>query len=330
MTIKEIAKEVGVSSSAVSHVLNGRNHKVSEKKGKEIEDALKKHHYHRNGLVRAMKEKRTWSLAVLLPSIRFSFYAEILESIENEARQRGYHVYMLQTKGDREIIRTELKHLQERRVDGYIVMPDHHDRDIYQELLDQRDPFVIVDSYIEGLAAPYVDTDDKEGGRMIAQHLCDRGHCQFLILAAAKNDLSPMATGRLKGYLEVLDEAGIPPEDIHIFHGGLYINDGITSVQQALDQKLRFTAVIGMTDMVAIGATQALLKAGLSIPQDVAVAGYGHIDQGQLMTPSLTTVHQHPEVMGEKVTDLLIQIIENKKKPDSVIILQDLVIGEST
>jgi DNA-binding LacI/PurR family transcriptional regulator len=234
ITLKQIAQQVGVTTSAVSHVLNGREGKLGEKKRESIQNLLQEHRYQRNGLVHALQSKRTHSIGVLLPSVRFTFYAHILEAMEVRARECGYHVFLTQTHSRAEEIRSEINHLRERRVDGVVVVPSQQDVDVYRDLLAAGERVVFIDSYIKGLEVPWVDSDDYAGASMAAKHLLDAGHTRFLILAAVSQDRTPMAIQRLKGFLDTLGNAGIAKSEIRIQRNGLDVDHGYESTSIAL------------------------------------------------------------------------------------------------
>jgi len=328
ITINQIAEEVGVSRSAVSHVLNGRGAKVGESTRKEIEAVLQRHRYQRNGLVRALKAKRTFSLGVLLPSVRFSFYAQILDAMEVRARAQGYHLVMVQTHMDSGIIRSEIEHLRERRVDGFVVVPGHKEAEIYEWLKNSGDPLVFLDSHIDGLEIPYIDSDDRQGAVLAASHLLQAGHRKFLIHAAEEADRSPMALERLAGSYETLKAGGA--KSIHVCRDGLFIEEGYRAVRSALDAGIKFTAVISSTDMAAIGAIRALQDAGLSVPDDVAVIGHGNLEEGKYITPALSTIHQSPDKMGAGAFELMMELLNSKGTPAPKIIPPELILRRST
>ena len=329
VTLTEIAQMADVSRSAVSHVINGRGGKLSKEKRGSVETLLRDHRYQRNGLVRALKAKRTHSLAVMVPSVRFSYYTQVIDAMEVRAREHGYHLYLVQTHMDPAIVRREINHLRERRVDGFLVVPVHKDMAIYEELSCGGDPLVLVDSYLAGGSVPYVDTDDYQGAVLAAQQLLENGHRSFLIHAAKPDDVSPMATERLRGYSETLVAAGIAPSAVCIKREALDIERGSQVVQTALREGIKFSAVLSLTDMSAIGAMRALQEAGFSVPGDISVVGYGNIEQGRYLTPPLTTIHQSPDRVGMESIDLMLELLAGKK-PASRMIAPELVVRGST
>lgn len=328
ISIAKIAREIGVSPAAVSHVLNGRYSKVSAVTRNEIEVALRKHRYHRNGLVRSLKSQRTNSLAVFLPSVRYGFYAQILDSMEARARQKGYHLFVVQTHSSTSILESEINHLCERRVDGFGVSPIHSDHKICQDLWLAGTPLVLIDSYIPGSTIPFVDTDDKLGAVLAAEHLLALGHRSFFVHAASPQDHTPMALQRYEGYMETLHKAGVT--EITEFRGSLGIEHGYGAVKEALAAGKKFTAILAATDMAAIGAERAVQEAGLSVPGDVAVIGYGNLEEGRFVTPPLSTIHQSPDRMGIACVDMLIDVVENGVQPKPILFPPELIVREST
>ncbi len=328
ISIAAIAREVGVSPATVSHILNGRYSKVGKDTRLLIEAALRKHRYQRNGLVRALKSNRTYSLAVLLPSVRYNFYSQILDAMEARARQKGYHLFVVQTHGSSTILESEINHLRERRVDGFGVSSVHTDYKVCQDLWASGTPLVLVDTYFPGASIPYVDTDDKAGAIMAAEHLLNLGHRSFLVHSASAQDQTPMALLRYEGYMQTLAKAGI--ESIIEYRGGLGLDNGYAAVTEAFAAGKKFTAVLAMTDMAAIGAVRAIQEAGLSVPGNIAVIGYGNLEEGRYMTPPLSTVNQSPDRIGTACVDMLIDIIDNGSQPPPIVFPPELIVRAST
>ena len=330
ITIDQIARKAGVSRSAVSHVINGRAEKVSAATRANVEALLREYRYKPNGLVRALKAKRTYSLGVLVPSVQFSFYASILEAMEIRARERGYHVFLIQTHLRPEVIRSEIDHLRERRVDGLIVVPSHAQTDIYHELAEGGEKVVFLDSYIKDIGIPSVDSDDYLGAALAAQHLLEQGRRRFVILATASDDRSPMALRRLKGFRDTLRKAGIPGKDILVQRDGLGVHQGYQCTRAVIESGEKFDGLFAFADMSAIGAVRALHDASLRVPEDVAVIGYGNLEEGRYITPPLSTIHQHPDVMGVETIDLMLEVIESDTLPCSRMLPPTLMVRASS
>lgn len=331
VTQKQIAKEAGVSIAAVSYVLSGRHNEVGSEVRQRIEQIAHHHHYQANALVHALRTKRTHILGVLVPSVQFSFFPQIIDGIETEARQLGYQVVICQTHNDHHLLEKAVTKLGQQRTDGLILCPSQLQSDYYQRLREAGARLVFLDEAVEGVDAPAVDSDDGLGACLATRHLIRLGHRRIATLRAPPADPAPTAGARLEGYHNALREAAISFDERLVIESKHYsIEDGAHAIRELL-RSTEFTAFFAPTDMAAIGAMQALQEAGKSVPRDVALVGYGNLHEGLYLTPSLTTVDQKPAEMGAAAVRLLMDLIENRSPsaPRTIMTTPELVIRQS-
>jgi len=314
MSVSQVAigQQAGVSRSAVSHVLNGRGNMVSADTRKRIQEALDANGYHRNALVRALKENRTHVIGIIVPEVGHSFFAEAIEAAENQASASGLQCFLCQTRGRLEVLERELTALREYRVDGVLIFPSSSSAfpQVYRDLEMQNYPFVIVDVPIDGLKTAYVGNDNASAGRLAAEHLLELGHRRIAFLRGFHE--SRTAQERLAGFQQALKKANVPLDPSLVVGDGFTFEQGRSAVAQLLKGKAKFSAIVAPSDFSALGVMQELADSGLRVPGDVSVIGCGNLSFSSMVTPSLTTINQNPHKLGREAINALVKQIEGK------------------
>lgn len=328
----EIARQVGVSRTAVSHVLNGRTHMVGPVMRRRILNAVNAAGYHRNALVRALKANRTHVVGIIVPEEGVSFFTEIIRSAESEAQLRGLQCFLCQSHSQPDALGKHVAALREYRVDGLLIAPASvasQKETIYRVLHEQKFPFVLVDNPVIALKTPFVGTDDVKAGVLATEHLLRLSHRRIACISGY-HDSYP-AKQRLAGYRQALTKAGVPIDEKLIVGDGFGFEDGQRATRALIEDKVDFTAIVTHSDIVALGAVQQLARHGLRVPQDVSVVGCGNLDVSAWVLPPLTTVDQNPREIGRVAMELLVSIIEGKAKAAPGAIVQpELVVRESS
>ncbi len=331
ISLKTIATEVGVSREAVSHILNGRAHKVSPATREAVMAAIKQHDYQVNGLVKALRNKRTNTLGVIVPDIQVSLFPEIISSIESAAEAKGYQVLITQSHSRAENMQRQIDLLRQKRVDGLAIFPINSQEqfDLYQKLMTSHVPFVTFLLPLAMLTVPRVGGDERKIGWLAARHLLDLGHTRIVCLRGYPISLD--SHQRAEGYCLALQEAGIEKDPTLIAGDNFTVASGYAAVDQLLANNVKFTGLVAATDMVAIGAIQRLWQSGLRIPQDVSVVGCCNLEVGRYFNPPLTTIDQKPAEIGLQCVQMLLDRIENPTADIHEQIIQpELIIRQST
>ncbi|MDR7550972.1 MAG: LacI family DNA-binding transcriptional regulator [Armatimonadota bacterium] len=303
VTLHDIAREAGVSVNTVSRALAGKPD-VSAQTRSRVRAVADRLDYRPNRLARGLRERRTATIGVLVADVANPFFAEVAEGIERTAAENGYSIILASSEErlDREM--QAVRTLVERQVDGILISPTQRSDDAIRYLLQRRIPFVLLARYFEGLNAPAVINDDREGARLAVRHLIQRGHRDILYLNGPPYNSS--ARLRLEGYRDVLEEAGVPFRPAMVISTDARPGGGYAAVQQALAAALRFSAAFCFSDYVSLGAMKALRQAGRTIPADVAVMGYDDIELADLVEPGLSTVRIAKTRLGQVATRMLI------------------------
>ena len=305
-----IARQVGVSRTAVSHVLNGRVHMVGPEVREKILEAVELSGYHRNALVKALKTNRTHVIGIIVPELKVSFFSEVVRAAEREAREHGLHCFLCQSHSYPEALEHDISALREYRVDGVLIAPANATANLalYAQLEQQKFPFVLIDTLVEGLNAPYVGNHNVAIGKLATEHLLKLGHRR---IACFRGYPDGCAEERYEGYCLALEKAGVPLDPELVVGDNYNFEAGIQGVQSLLKRKCKFTGAVTASDYVALGVIQELVRNKLRVPEDVSVVGCANLDISEMTTPPLTTVDQNPREIGRQAVRLLVKQVEN-------------------
>ena len=307
-TMLDVAKAAGVALGTVSNHLNGSVH-VSPKTAKKIDKAISILGYRIHLGARSLRAQRTQSVGLVVPNISNPFYAEVARAVEHSLWERGFQTLLCDSSQDAERERKHLDNLENRRVDGILLI--HWDRPPRERLQRITVPVVCVDRVVEGQLS--VTTDNQLGGRLAARHLVAQGHRRIAILAGQPTDNN--VRQRLRGFMAVLKEQGVERPQV------------LTGPEQAIElgyEVGRFlegsrappTAIFSTNDIVAVGAWRSLLELGIRIPQDVSLIGYDDIEMTRMLIPPITTVAQDKAALAREATALLLRVLEGQGGKD--------------
>jgi len=314
-TIKDIAREVGVSHATVSYVLNKKADEkgVSEETKKRILAMAKGLNYRRNIIARSLVTRKSKVIGLLIPCVTYSFWSQFARSVEDASRENGYHVLLCHMNDDWQREIDEIDLLREYRVAGLIVAPayDRPDTDIYLRLQDDKVNFVLVDQHLNGLECNFVGTDDKAGAYEAVTYLIKLGHRRVAYINGPRN--APTAQGRLRGYRDALADNNIAFDPELVEGDRFKREDGYKTAKKLLESGRKPTAFFAVTDMVAIGAMQAIKERGLRVPEDISVVGFADNEAVSIMEPPLTTVRQPIREMGRAAVRIILDETEGKK-----------------
>jgi LacI family transcriptional regulator len=289
VTLKDIAKEMGVSITTISRALNNKND-ISPLTKERILRVIKQRGYTLNAVARGLKIKRTETIGIVITDISDPFFAPVVKGVEKTAQQEGYHVILCDTDEDYQIEKEAIRTLIEKRVDGLLITPTQTNYQDIVELKRKKLPFVLLARHFdfELLETNYVSTDDVKGAFSVTTFLIEKGHGRILFVNGPSYISS--AKERLAGYKRALLEAGVEIDESLIRGGGIKKEDGYRIMKEELEKSSRFTAVFAYSDFVALGIIEALKEANYKIPQDIAVVGYDDIDIGSFLEAPLTTM----------------------------------------
>ncbi|MFQ5879791.1 MAG: LacI family DNA-binding transcriptional regulator, partial [Dehalococcoidia bacterium] len=273
ITLKDLAALAKVHPSTVSRVLNNHSgSRISATTRQRILELIKETQYRPNRIARSLKLRQTEVLGVIIPDIANPFFAILFRGIEDVARSHSFNVILCNTDDQPGQERAYLQVLAERQIDGLIIATARrHDATILR-LAKQGQPFVLVNRRVEGLTDRYVVADDVTGARLITQHLVQAGYRRIAHIAGPPRIMT--AHSRALGYRKGLEECGLEYNPLFLVKGDFTEEAGYRAMRELLDLDEPPQAVFAVNDMAAIGAMSAVKERGLSVPEDVALAGY--------------------------------------------------------
>lgn len=308
VTIKDIAKMLGVSPSTVSRALKDHPD-ISPETKKKITETAKKLNYNPNYLALSLKKSKSNTIGVIIPELVHFFFSTVISGIEDISIDAGYNVMVCQSNENYEREVLNANSLLAHRVDGILisVTKESENFDHIKNLINNNIPIVFFDRVVEEIKTDVVVVDDYIGAYLVTRHLLDIGRRRIVHLAAP--DLLQIGSLRKKGYLKALDEFNIQPEPELIFQC-----DTREKAEETVEKILALNplpdAIFSVNDFTAIAAMQGLKKAGIKIPEQIAMAGFGNGPLGVISDPTLTTVEQKGYDIGREAARLLIERIE--------------------
>jgi LacI family transcriptional regulator len=314
ITIKDIAKALGLSISTVSKALHG-SHEISKETKAQVLAYASQYNYKPNPIAQSLKKGRSKSIGVIVCNIDNNFFSQAINGIESVARQKDYNVIITQSREsyDREVANSE--HLSSRSVDGLIISLSAETRNVdHLVRLHQKGlPIVFFDRVTDAIATHQVIADNYKGAYEATRHLLQQGFRRIAHITSS-HSLS-ITSERLQGYRQALEDAGIQPDPRYIKlceHGGMIQEETRQALMQLLEMQDRPDAIFTASDRLSTTTLSLLRQMRIEIPGQIALVGYTNSISADIFNPSLTAVVQPALEMGQQITELLIQLIESK------------------
>ncbi len=335
VTIKDIAKALGLSTSTVSRALRD-SYEISPETKKLVLECAEKLNYRPNPIALSLKERRSRSIGVVVCEIANSFFSQVINGIESVAYDRGYNVIISQSRESYEREVMDLQYLASRSVDGLLISVSTETNDIshLKALHEKGLPIVFFDRVSDAITTHSVIVDNFRGAYEATEHLINNGYKR--IAAIANSEFLSITIERLAGYREALAANNIlydPSLVQHCFYGGMIFSEIEEAVNNLFTNKQKPDAIFATSDKLSSGCLKTLKRRGMQIPDEIALAGFSNSDVVELMEPSLTVVRQPALEMGQAATELLLQLIESKrpiKQFEKRVMTPELVIGRSS
>lgn len=343
LTIVEIAKMAGVSTSTVSRVLNKQDH-VNPVKRQKVQEILDRSGFQPSATARAMVSKRTNTFGVVVSDINNPYFTTLVSQIEAAAKDAGYSLLLFntQTAGGLQqstitTVEIEAFHrLEEKKVDGVLILGGEIDRaDPDADYLDtlhqlaQHLPVVIVAQPLKDSGFNFVARYQKLAATTITQHLLACGYHDIAFIGGEPG--ITITNERLAGYREIMDTYSTFRED-RVFLSDYYAQSGFDSMTELINQNDLPKAVVAINDQVALGAIRALNDHGLKCPEDIAIASCDAFPNSTFFTPRITTIDHHNTRLAQIAVAKLLNAISPKRYPlgDLSIEPPSLLIRESS
>jgi LacI family transcriptional regulator len=326
-TIKDVAKRAKVSTATVSRVLAGSD-VVSESTRIRVLESVEALGYFPNQLGRSLRRRATNTIGLVVTDIQNPFFTSILRGVQDVFQER--HLVVLTTNSDEDPTQEllGLKILVSQGVRGLIFAPSRLD---YSDLeyLFKGLAVVAVDRIPENLYVDSVVVDNVAGAKIATQHLIGLGHRRIGFIAG----ILRVTTGkdRLQGYLEAVQEAGLPKNDDLIQEGFFHQQGGFHAMDKLLNIQTPPTAVVSSNNLMTLGALQAIHERCMDIPDEIAIVGFDDMSWASSLQPPLTVVSQPTYEIGRQAAFFIMDRFENPEIPARNLVLKtDLIIRAST
>lgn len=328
VTIKDVARQAGVSVATVSRLVNNSG-VVGEKTAKKVRLAIKELSFRPNVIGRSLKTSRTKLIGVVIPSLSNPVFADAVAGINDELSDIGYTLMFTSTDYHIERERQSLETLLSNRVEGLILTVANSEHSNVLDMLDKsRVPYVMLFNQPSPRNRPSVTVDNVSASKEVADIMVDHGH-HCIAMISGSFEKSDRAVARKKGFVEGLKARGCPPPYICEVD---FVDLDIDEVLQPLyaESQSSPTALFCSNDLLAISVIGALSRHGLRVPEDVSVFGFDGIAVGNHLYPTLTTVMQPAREMGRVAAQQLLGHISRGEEPETVILPYTMRLGEST
>jgi LacI family transcriptional regulator len=302
-TIRNVAERAGVSTMTVSRVINNSGY-TSQETRERVETAIAELGYVPNTLARSLRFKRTKTLALVITDITNPFFTTIARGVEDAASEQGFNVFFCNTDESETEQAKELIALVQKRVDGVLLVPAASSAEPIAFLREQNVPVVVLDRRVPDCTVDSVRCDSEQGAYELVRLLLELGHTCIAALSGPQKVST--AQDRVAGYRRALAEKGLGPDAEIVFNGPFTQAGGYEMGKQVLALSPRPTAFLAANNFIAVGAYQAVREAGLSVPEDVAIAGFDDLPTWLVMEPFLTVAAQPAYEMGQRATHILL------------------------
>lgn len=303
MDIQQVAKRAGVSTATVSRVLND-SPKVREETSERVRRVIEELNYVPNTSARQLRVGRTQLYGLIVSDIKNPFFPDLIDQFEALAAARGIDVIFTHTNYDSARLATCIRRLVERNVDGIAVMTSEVDEQALRIATQRKVPVVLLNQPSLRESYNTILVDYARGYREAVEHLKKLGHRNIVFLTGPA-ELSSVRR-RQKAFEAAAKKCGITVRDKQILLGDMRVSGGRTAMEGLLQRKPRPTAVVAANDLMAIGAMQAAMAAGLGVPEDLSIVGFDDLPIATIMHPQLTTIHlSRHEIASEAFEQLL-------------------------
>lgn len=328
-TIIDVARKCGYSKTTVSRAY-AEPDSVSEKAKLKIYAAAKSLNYTPNAIARAMVRQRTENIAFIIhekqsPAVLNPFYSPILEAVMRESASRNYSVFVVTNQ---DVLLPNGEVYIKKQMDGVIFVGEASPA-IIGRLREQKIPVVLLNNVLDMPDLLCITTSHYEGAVSAVDHLCERGHRKIGLLAG---QFSPQVNeARYQGYVDALSRRGMEINPQYILEIDPTLEAGEGAMSRLLELEDRPTGVFCTNDTVAAGAMKAVIRAGLRIPEDVAVVGFDDSSVSRIVEPELTTVRIDMDRMGRLAAEKLFDLIEGIPSAETrIVIPTELVVRSSS
>ena len=332
VTMKDIARDLGVSVVTVSKVLRNHDDIGTETRNRVLQ-RIKELNYRPNLAARSLVTGRTFLVGLIVPGLLHPFFAEVAMALSNALRKKGYYLIISSSEEDPELEDREIDQLLGRRLDALIIASSNTSPAGLERIEEQKTPYILIDRQFPDKLANFIGVDNEAVGVLATEHLIEVG-CKRIAHMRGPEHIPSIR--RMEGFRKAMrnHKRPVPPEYIV---GGQTVDvdshdHGFEAMGRLLELSPPPDGVFCYNDPLAIGAMDRVLEAGLRVPEDIAVIGCGNLHYDTSLRVPLSTIDQQSRQMGERASKLVLQLIESKTpvRPRNIILESRVVPRLST
>jgi LacI family transcriptional regulator len=313
VNIHEIARRANVSVATVSRALN-KNGKVNEHTRQKVLQIANEFNYKPSSIARGLSKSRTDTIGVILPGLAGEFFMDILQGIDEEAYRNNRYVMVSSSHSKRNIVETLLEFMASGRVDGVILMAPQMNTELIDLIKKSKRPIVLLNASADVVPSVSFNINNYQGAYGMIQHLIRHGFKNIAMILGPEGNYD--AEERFRGYKGALKDHDMPFHSELVVGGDFSPRSGYYGCMRLMSASQKPDAIFTANDMMAVGVYQAVRDSNLSIPRDIAVAGFDDIYLSRIMSPRLTTVHVPIIELGNKAVKYVLTMINGQVNPN--------------
>lgn len=315
-TLKDIAKELNISVSTVSRVVNNKKY-VNPNTRKRVLEVLEKSNYIPNQVARSLKKQSTKTIGVLVPDISENFFAQIIKGLDNILGKHKYSILLADSNESAEKEENYLNLMYQNRVDALVLATVAKEHDALNMYFTNDIPVIFIDNI------PNLDRDidcviinNPKASMIAVNHLIQNGKREIAIIVGSPHETTGYE--RLEGYKRALETNNLPLNEHLIKYGNYKEDTGYSCMKELLNNRKNhpFSGVYIGSEKMTYGAIKAIKEYSLTIPDDIALVGFDVHDKSGLITPGITSIRQPENDIGNIVADLVIKRLREKQQSD--------------
>ena len=309
-TIYEVSDLAGVSLATVSRVMN-KNTRVSEKTTKKVLDAMAQLGYKPNSIAQSLASNRTNSVGILVSELHGPFFAQMMAGIESELRAAGKHVIITTGHSEDDKEKDGIEFLISRKCDALILHVEAVSDEYLIKLSQGKTPVYLINRYVKPLKDNCISLDNELGGYLASKSILEQGHKKIAYIAGPQ--FKADARNRLKGHKKALTEHNIEFNNELYYEGDFNEVGGTQALKQLINKNIPFTALVCANDEMASGAMKYAREHGYNLPNDLSVIGFDNVIFANYLYPTLTTIDNPVENMGQMAAKMVLKDIYQYK-----------------
>lgn len=333
-TILDIAEALKLSPATISRALNNHPY-VKEKTRNDVVEMARKLGYRRNHMASGLRSNKTNTVGLIIPRVSMFFHAEVITTIQNDLHKHGYNLIICQSNDTVSMERELTETLYASRVDALIAACSLQTVDFshFDKFVEHNTPVIFYDRVPdESYKATLIKGDDFKGAYLATKHLIEVGCKRIAHISGPLT--ANLYQAREAGFLKAMEEHDLPVNQDWMFHHELTHENAKQSMQTLFEQGMEPDGLFADNDTTAIAAIEFAKEKGIAIPDRLKITGYSNDPRTAIITPSVTSVNQFPNLVGSRIVEALIELLKDEGgqmyKTDAIIIPVELITREST